>query len=152
VAEAILALDPAPGGAAVDADHLDEIASAFADVVDAQSPFTADHSSRVTLYADMVAEELGLGAGHRRWLRRAGLLHDIGKLAVSNQILDKPGRPDAEEWAAIRAHPGHGQAILERVAAFRDIAPLAAPTTSASTGRVTRMVSRAMKCAWKHGS
>jgi HD-GYP domain-containing protein (c-di-GMP phosphodiesterase class II) len=73
----------------------------------------------------MIAEELGFDAGHRRWLRRAGLLHDIGKLAVSNQILDKPGKPDDAEWQSIKSHPGHGEAILERVAAFRSIAPLA---------------------------
>ena len=45
-------------------------------------------------YADMIAEEFGFDVQHRRWLRRAGLLHDIGKLAVSNQILDKPGKPE----------------------------------------------------------
>ena len=125
VAARVLDLDPATAAAPVDETYLDEIASAFADVVDAKSSFTADHSRRVTLYADMIAEELGFDAVHRRWLRRAGLLHDIGKLAVSNQILDKPGKPDEEEWQAIRAHPGHGEAILGRVAAFRDIAPLA---------------------------
>ncbi len=125
VAARVVALDPAVGGAAVDESYLDEIASAFADVVDAKSSFTADHSRRVTLYADMIAEELGFDPAHRRWLRRAGLLHDIGKLAVSNQILDKPGKPDEAEWQAIKSHPGHGEAILGRVAAFRDIAPLA---------------------------
>jgi len=45
----------------------------------------------------MIAEESGFDPQHRRWLRRAGLLHDIGKLAVSNQILDKPGKPDEAE-------------------------------------------------------
>jgi HD-GYP domain-containing protein (c-di-GMP phosphodiesterase class II) len=121
----VLELDPAVDGAPVDDTYLDEIASAFADIVDAKSSFTADHSRRVTLYADMIAEEFGFGPDHRRWLRRAGLLHDIGKLAVSNQVLDKPGRPDEAEWQAIRMHPVHGEEILARVSAFRDIAPLA---------------------------
>ncbi len=125
VADRVLALDPSADAAPVDEGYLDDIASAFSDVVDAKSTFTADHSRRVTLYADMIAEEMGLGSAHRRWLRRAGLLHDIGKLAVSNTILDKPGRPDDAEWAALRAHPGRGEEILMRVAAFRDIAPLA---------------------------
>ena len=62
----------------------------FADVEDTKSPFTADHSRRVTHYADMIAEEFGFDPQHRRWLRRAGLLHDIGKLAVSNQISTSP--------------------------------------------------------------
>ena len=109
----------------VDEDYLDDIAAAFADVVDAKSPFTAGHSRRVTLYADMIAETMGLDSAHRRWLRRAALLHDIGKLAVSNQILDKPGKLDDAEWRAVRSHPVHSRQILERVAAFADLAPLA---------------------------
>jgi len=97
VAERVLALDPAVDAAEVYEVYLDDIASAFADVEDTKSPFTADHSRRVTHYADMIAEESGFDPQHRRWLRRAGLLHDIGKLAVSNQILDKPGKPDEAE-------------------------------------------------------
>lgn len=51
----------------------------------------------MTLYADMIAEEMGLKQDHRRWLRRAALLHDLGKLAVINQILDRPsGLGEAE--------------------------------------------------------
>ncbi|SLN19186.1 HD-GYP domain-containing protein [Roseisalinus antarcticus] len=121
----VFALDPRRDGTPVDEDYLDDIAEAFADVVDAKSPFTADHSKRVMFYADMIAEELGLESDHRRWLRRAALLHDVGKLAVSNQILDKSDKPDAEEWQVIRSHPTHSRAILERIAAFRDIAPVA---------------------------
>lgn len=121
----VFVLDPSMISEAVDEDYLDEIASAFSDVVDAKSPFTADHSRRVTLYSDMVAEELGLRVDHRRWIRRAALLHDIGKLAVSNQILDKPDRPTEEEWAVIRSHPAFSRSILERVEAFQDIAPIA---------------------------
>ena len=48
---------------------------------------------------------MGLDAPTRRLLRRAGLLHDVGKLGVSNRILDKPGKLDAEEWDAMRRHP-----------------------------------------------
>lgn len=125
IAGRVAALDPAVDATPVDEVYLDDIASAFADVVDSKSAFTADHSRRVTLYADMIAEEMGFDAHHRRWLRRAGLLHDIGKLAVSNAILDKPGKPTEAEWQAIRTHPVHGEAILGRVAAFRDIAALA---------------------------
>lgn len=122
----VFAMQPALQSEPVDEDYLDDIAAAFAEVVDAKSPFTADHSNRVTLYTDMIAEEMGLDAGHRRWLRRAALLHDLGKLGVSNQVLDKPGKPDADEWAAIRRHPAESEAILARVQAFDDIAPVAA--------------------------
>ena len=122
----VFAMKPARLSEPVDEDYLDDIAAAFSDVVDAKSPFTADHSNRVTLYTDMIAEEMGLSEAHRRWLRRAALLHDLGKLGVSNQVLDKPGKPDADEWASIRRHPLHSEAILRRAEAFADIAPVAA--------------------------
>ncbi|WP_246657467.1 HD domain-containing protein [Cohaesibacter sp. CAU 1516] len=123
--QTLFAMDAASHHQQIDEDHLDEIAAAFADVVDAKSPFTAEHSSRVAIYTDIIAAELGLDTAHRRWLRRAALLHDIGKLAISNQILDKNGKLDPQEWQAIQSHPVHGEAILTRIEAFRDIAPLA---------------------------
>ena len=121
----VFALPPGAESAPVDEGWLDDIAEAFADVVDAKSPFTADHSRRVTLYTDLIAEELGFTPDHRRWLRRAALLHDLGKLSVSNTILDKPAKLDPDEWAKIRAHSWHSERILERIAVFRDIAPIA---------------------------
>ena len=102
------------------------IAEAFADIVDAKSSFTAGHSRRVTSYTDALAGILGLGPAHRRWLRRAALLHDIGKLGVSTGILDKPGRLDAAERAAIERHPALTEEILSRLSIFRDMAPIAA--------------------------
>ena len=121
----VFALPPGLAAAPVDELWLDDIAEAFSEVVDAKSPFTADHSRRVTLYTDMIAEQMGLPADHRRWLRRAALLHDLGKLSVSNRILDKPSKLDAGEWATVRAHSWHSERILERTSAFRDIAPIA---------------------------
>ncbi len=123
--ERVQGLDPMQDSCVVDEDWLDDIAAAFADVVDAKSPFTADHSKRVALYADMIAEEMGLSQEHRRWLGRAALLHDIGKLSVSNRILDKPGKLDSGEWDAVKKHSFHSQRILERISVFRDIAPIA---------------------------
>ncbi len=109
----------------VDEAYLDEIAAGFAKVVDAKSPFTAGHSERVALFSDLIAEQMGYRAERRRWLRRAALLHDIGKLGVSNSILDKNGRPDPEEWAAIKRHPELGRTILSKIAALKDTAPIA---------------------------
>ena len=55
-------------------------------------------------------------------LRRAALLHDLGKLTVPNRILDKPGKLDAEEWAIVKQHPAYTLSVLERVPAFREFA------------------------------
>jgi len=109
----------------VDDDYLDDIAAGFAQVIDAKSPFTSGHSDRVALFADMIAEQLGFSDDRRRWLKRAALMHDIGKLGVSNQILDKPGKPDDEEWAAIKRHPALGETILQRIGAFAELARVA---------------------------
>ena len=124
--QALYALEPAQQIKTVDDDYLDDIAEAFADVVDSKSPFTSGHSRRVMLYADRVAERLQLSPERRRWLRRAALLHDLGKLGVSNSILDKPGKLDDDEWAVIKMHAVHSEQILLRIAAFHDLAPIAA--------------------------
>jgi HD-GYP domain-containing protein (c-di-GMP phosphodiesterase class II) len=68
---------------------------------------------------------MGFRRRELRDLRRAGLLHDIGKLGVSNMILDKPGKLDEREWAQMRRHPELTARILERVKAFRDLADVA---------------------------
>ena len=110
----------------VDEDFLDAIAAAFGQVVDAKSPYTAGHSARVADLTRQMALALDIPQARHRWLHRAALLHDIGKLGVSNAILDKPGRLDESEWAAMRDHAAHTQAILGRIGALRDLAPVAA--------------------------
>jgi len=106
--------------------RLDRIAEAFARVIDAKSPYTARHSERVAEIADGISEMLGFDAVGRCVLRRAALLHDIGKLAISNRILDKPGKLTDEEFRAVQAHPEHTLHILERAPCFVDLADLAA--------------------------
>jgi HD-GYP domain-containing protein (c-di-GMP phosphodiesterase class II) len=122
---AIFALEPAQHCAVVDEDYLDDISVAFAQVIDSKSPYTSGHSERVTLFSDMIAEQMGFSTDQRRWLKRAALLHDIGKLGVSNSILDKPGKLDADEWAAMQMHAAYTQTILSRIMAFDDLAPIA---------------------------
>lgn len=122
----VMNLEPAQQRVALDDDYLDAIAEAFGAVVDAKSPFTAGHSERVGQYTDLIAETLGVDAERRRWLRRAALLHDVGKLGVSNTILDKPGRLDADEWEAVKLHAVYSEQILGRITAFGDLARVAA--------------------------
>lgn len=125
VQELIYDFEPAQHITLVDDDYLDDIAAGFAEVVDSKSPFTNGHSNRVTLYADFIAEDLGFSLERRRWLKRAALLHDIGKLGVSNTILDKPAKLDAEEWAQMQRHAEYSETILSRISVFKDLAPIA---------------------------
>lgn len=122
---AVLALEPARCMVPLDEDYLDEIAEGFGQVVDSKSPFTAGHSQRVGHYAERIAAELGMDAVRRRWLKRGALLHDVGKLGVSNTILDKPGRLDGDEWAAVQRHAGYTEDILRRIAQFAELAQVA---------------------------
>ena len=118
----VFAMEPGDQEAALDEDYLDEIAEAFGKVVDAKSPYTAGHSARVGLYTALLAESLDLPEPRRRWLKRGALLHDVGKLGVSNTILDKPGKLDDAEWAAVRRHASYTQTILGRIHIFEELA------------------------------
>ena len=102
--------------------RLDAIADAFATVIDAKSPYTSEHSRRVANLAVSIAERLGFSAANVTRIRRAALLHDIGKLGVPNSILDKAGALNEREWAVVREHPAHTLQILEAVPAFQDFA------------------------------
>jgi HD-GYP domain-containing protein (c-di-GMP phosphodiesterase class II) len=111
---------------AVDDERLERIALAFAAVVDAKSPWTYHHSDRTSLVAAEMGEILGFPPDQLDDLRRVALMHDIGKLAISNRILDKPARLSAAELARVRQHPLFTQWILELTPGFRSLAPLAA--------------------------
>ncbi len=119
--------DCEPGDAALLAGPgtLDRIAEGFAAVVDAKSPYTATHSARVTDIAVGMARELGLPPEELAELRRAGLMHDLGKLSIPNSILDKPGALTPEEWELVRLHPFFTQCVLERIRGFGPLALVA---------------------------
>ncbi len=106
----------------VDEAQIDQIALSFAEVIDSKSPFTNGHSHRVADYALDIGRQFGLKPAEARWLNRLGLLHDIGKLGVSNSILDKPGKLNDQEWARVRLHPVFSEQILNRVSVFSSMA------------------------------
>jgi HD-GYP domain-containing protein (c-di-GMP phosphodiesterase class II) len=126
VAEVVFSQEPAQRSVSVDEDYLDAVAAAFGEVVDSKSPYTAGHSGRVALYTDLMAADLGLSAARRRWLYRGALLHDLGKLGVSNAILDKAGKLDASEWEAVKKHAVYTEQILERIPQFAELAVVSA--------------------------
>ena len=122
----LVMLAPAAQAVAVDEAYLDAIAGAFGQVIDAKSPFTAGHSARVAGLARGMGEYLGVARERHGWLSRAALLHDVGKLGVSNAILDKPASLSTREWSEMRDHAGHTREILGRIGALADIADVAA--------------------------
>lgn len=131
----IVAMAPADAGVAVDDDYLDAVAAAFGQVIDAKSPFTAGHSGRVALFARAMAEAMGSSVSATRGLRRAALLHDVGKLGVSSAVLEKPASLDDLEWVEMRGHADHTRAILSRIGALRELADIAAAHHERLDGR-----------------
>jgi HD-GYP domain-containing protein (c-di-GMP phosphodiesterase class II) len=106
-------------------DRIDRVCEAFSDVVDAKSPFTMQHSMGVAGAALIIAQTMGLSAGRTTMIRRAALLHDLGKLRVPNSILDKPSKLTKEEFGVVKEHPALSQQILERIPSFRMMALIA---------------------------
>lgn len=121
----VRAFEPEEQRIAVDEDYLDAIAEAFGAVIDAKSPYTGGHSGRVGSYAERLGAHLGIGGAELRTLRRGALLHDVGKLAVSSRVLEKPGKLDGAEWEEMRSHAAHTTAILSRIAPLREMAAVA---------------------------
>ena len=99
---------------------------ALARTVDTKSKWTAGHSERVAAIAQDIGRLLGMSGKELDQLHRAGLLHDIGKIGVSEKLLDKDSSLTEAEFALIREHPAKGALILEPINAFAEILPLIA--------------------------
>jgi putative nucleotidyltransferase with HDIG domain len=88
------------------------------DVVEADDSYTGEHCRSVVRLALDVARNLGLDADQRRAVEFGALLHDVGKVAVPKEIINKPGKLDEREWAIIKTHTVEGQKMLERIGGF----------------------------------
>ena len=111
--------------------HVEQIASlnmrtieALALAIEAKDHTTHTHLQRVRTYAVEIANEMNLAPDEIEALRAAALLHDIGKLAVPEQIINKPGKLSREEFEKMKVHPIVGSEILERVAFPYPVAPI----------------------------
>jgi len=133
--KALQAFAPATQDTVASEDRLDTIATAFAGVIDAKSPWTYQHSNEVANLSAAIGDVMGLPKHDVRLLHRAGLLHDLGKLGVSNLILDKPGKLTDEEFVVMRQHPDHTAQILSRISAFAPILEHAAAHHERLDGR-----------------
>uniref|UniRef100_A0A832I1P3 HD domain-containing protein n=1 Tax=Eiseniibacteriota bacterium TaxID=2212470 RepID=A0A832I1P3_UNCEI len=126
LAAAVRAAAPAGESLLWGPDALDRVAHGFAGVVDAKSPFTAEHSRRMAALSVRIAGRLGLRGAALDEVRRAALLHDIGKLSVPNAILDKPGPLEPDEWEIVKRHPYWTLRILLHVRGLKRVAQIAA--------------------------
>jgi putative nucleotidyltransferase with HDIG domain len=88
------------------------------DVIEADDGYTGEHCKSVVGLALELAQQLGLAAERQRNLEFAALLHDVGKIAIPKEIINKPGKLDPHEWTIIKAHTVEGQKMLDRVGGF----------------------------------
>ena len=109
-------------GYAASMGDLRQLAEIFSRIVDAKSPFTAEHSLGVAELSRFLARKLELGESSQRQLEIAGLLHDVGKLRVPDEILDKPGQLDWRERQVINTHSFETYQILRHLHGFEEIA------------------------------
>lgn len=106
--------------------ELENIGKIFSQIVDFRSPFTATHSAGVGTVARELARRMHFSEKSCRLMLVAGFLHDLGKVAVPNSILEKPGKLDPGEFDVIRAHTYYTHQILSTIGGFEDIASWAA--------------------------
>lgn len=100
----------------------EEIILTLAGVIDAKDKYTNGHSNRVAEYARKIAERLGKPDEEVNNIYVAGLLHDVGKIGIPDNIINKPGKLTDEEYAVIKSHPSIGAKILSNISAIQDIA------------------------------
>jgi hypothetical protein len=92
---------------------------AMADAIDARDPYTAQHSQRVTDLSVRIAEVYGLRAQEIDRVELAARVHDLGKIGISDAILNKPGKLEEHEWELMKAHPAIGEQLLGPYRQFR---------------------------------
>jgi diguanylate cyclase (GGDEF)-like protein/putative nucleotidyltransferase with HDIG domain len=96
----------------------------LAEIIDLRDAYVLSHSRRVTGIAVQIAQRLGLTPRQVEIVRKASLLHDIGKIGVPDTILGKPATLTSDEFANIRRHPGLGASLLEKSASLKNLVPL----------------------------
>ena len=122
--EAVIEQEPDPRPWLPEA-RIEEAAAAFADFTDLKSPYTLGHSMGVAAIAEQAGRLLNRPETEVIALRRGGLLHDLGRVSVSNGIWDKSGRLGPGEWERVRLHPYYSERVLERAPVLRPVARFA---------------------------
>ena len=109
------------GSLMLDGSQLNDLAMVFGRIIDFRSRFTATHSAGVAAVAEMLSKAAGFSKRESGYMRIAGLLHDLGKLAVPREILEKPGKLESREFDVIRTHTYHTFRILDTLDGFDTI-------------------------------
>ena len=122
--QAVLDAEPALGMRLI-GDEIDAALLAIADFVDLKSPFTLGHARAVAALVTGAAAQLGMSEDERKILRRAALVHCLGRLGVSNSIWDKPGPLGPGEWERVRMYPYLTERILHQSAALAPLGEIA---------------------------
>ena len=122
--DAVIAAEPALQTRLSD-QELEAALEAIADFTDLKSPYTMGHSRAVADLAGAAARAAGLPAGEAKLIRRAGLVHDLGRLGVSNAIWDKPGKLTAAEFERVRLHPYLTERMLASSPALAELGAIA---------------------------
>lgn len=118
-------LDADPGVDAIAGARLDEALGAVADFADLKSPWTRGHSPRVAEVAETAARQLGLESAAATRIRRAALVHDLGRVGVPNGIWDRPGPLGVAEWERVRLHSYLTESTLACCPTLADLGRLA---------------------------
>ncbi len=100
------------------------IIASLAAAIEARDPYTVGHSARVTKYAVATAEAMGLSDDELEEIRLAGLLHDLGKIGIPDEVLNKPGPLTDDEFMLIKTHPALSMRILEPLPHLGSIVPI----------------------------
>ena len=114
------------------------------DVVEADDTYTGEHSKSVVRLALDVAEAMGLDDDRKRGVEFGALLHDVGKIAVPKEIINKPGKLNEREWEVMKTHTIEGQKMLEKIGGFmvRDRAHRARVARELGRERLSRRIGR----------
>ncbi len=105
-------------------EHAEGVIFALAEAVEAQDPYTEKHLQRMTSLSERLARAAGLDSQRVMSVRYGSILHDVGKIGLSEAILRKPGPLTEEEWAKVREHPIIGARIVQSMPLARQIAPI----------------------------
>jgi putative two-component system response regulator len=105
-------------------EHTENVIFMLAAAVEAKDPYTEGHLQRISAYAEQLALACGLSADETSAVRYGGLLHDIGKIGVSDSILLKPGPLTTDEYEQIKQHPSIGERIIGQMRFAREVGPI----------------------------